>query len=182
MLSLWTAAIAVSVRAQQPPGSVDGCTILASVVYSEVSRARLGYFAGVFGESFYPGRDETSLCNHTARSATTAFTSALRDGNIFLTWGTRTGDSRDYCSSHFFARCYPTPDPAMPPLSAPERLFMMRSWRAVYDSVAAEMSLHPGSDVARFRGRELGHSIRRSIASGNVASMVRGGRQPPREE
>ena len=182
ILSLLMAASSVSVRAQQPAGGADGCTILWSVVYSEVSRARLGYFAGAFGEMFYPGRDETSLCSHTARSATRAFTSALRDANIFVTWGGRTGYSKDYCSSHILAQCYPTGDPAMPPLSPPERAFMMRSWRAVYDSVAAEMSLNPGSDVSRFRGRELGRSIRHSIASGDVATVVSGGWHLPREE
>jgi hypothetical protein len=182
ILSLLMVPISFSLRAQQPPGGVDGCTILASVVYSEVSRARLGYFAGAFGEMFYPGRDETSLCSHTARSATRAFTSALRDANIFLTWGAHTGYIRNYCSSHVLAQCYPMGDPAMPPLSPPERMFMMRSWRAVYDSVTAVMSLYPGSDVSRFRGRELGRSIRRSITSGDVAPAVSGGWHLPRDD
>ena len=181
-LALLMAALSASARAQQRPGGVDGCMTLASVVYSEVSRARLDYFAGAFGELLYSGRNETSLCNDTARSVTRAVTSALRDANIFVTWGGHTGYNRDHCLSHVLAQCYPTADPAMPPLSTPERLLIMRSWRAVYDSVAAEMSLYPGSNVSRFRGQELARSIRRSIAAGNAAPGVADGWQLPREE
>lgn len=156
-------------RAQPLPIGVDGCTILASVVYAAVTEARLGYSAGPRGVLFYSGRNETTHCNRTARSVTGAFTAALRSANIYVTWGLRGGYSGDYCPSHFLAQCYPAGDLAMPPLGKTDRAFVMRSWRAVYDAIATRMSPYAGSDVLRFQDDELARSIRRTIAQSHSA-------------
>lgn len=160
----WSAPI----RAQQPLIGIDGCAILASVVYTEVTKARLGYSTGPNSDPLSSGRGEITLCNQTARNATRAFASALRQANVFITWGFHTGYGGDYCLSHFLSQCYPTADPAMPSLSKEDRSFVMRSWRAVHDSIATRMSLYPGSDVSRFRGDELARSIKRSIAARRI--------------
>lgn len=156
------------VRAQQPLIGIDGCAVLASVVYTEVTKARLGYSTGPNSDPLSSGRGEITLCNQTARNATRAFASALRQANVFITWGFHTGYGGDYCLSHFLSQCYPTADPAMPSLSKEDRSFVMRSWRAVHDSIATRMSLYPGSDVSRFRGDELARSIKRSIAARRI--------------
>lgn len=168
ILTAATAALSTPARAQQPLIGIDGCAILASVVYTEVTQARLGSSAGPYRDPFYTGRDEITLCNQTARSTTSAFTSALRHANIYVTWGHHTGYSGDYCLSHLLSQCYPTGDPAMPPLSNTERTFVMRSWQSVHDSIASQMSLYPGSNVSLFRGNELGRSIRRSIVASSI--------------
>lgn len=160
-----TAGLSAPAYAQQSLIGIDGCAILASVVYTEVTEARLGYSSGPYGAWLYSGRNEVTLCNQTARSTTSAFTSALRKANIYVTWGLHTGYSGDYCLSHFLSQCYPTGDPAMPPLSETDRSFVTRSWQAVYDSIARQMSMYPGSDASRFHGPELGRSIRRSITA-----------------
>ncbi len=162
------AGLSVPAHAQQPLIGIDGCAILASVVYTEVTEARLGYSVGPHGAWLYTGRNELTLCNQTARSTTSSFTAALRQANIYVTWGLHTGYSGDYCLSHFLSQCYPTGDPAMPPLSKADRSFVMRSWQAVYDSISGRMSMHPGSDVSRFHGSQLGQSIRRSITASNI--------------
>ena len=96
---------------------------------------------------------------------------ALRQSNIYVTWGFHTGYSGDYCLSHFLSQCYPTRDPAMPPLTREERSFVMRSWQAVRDSVYYRMAQYPGSDVARFGNHELRRSIRRSMGFDGIGQQ-----------
>lgn len=150
-------------RAQQALAGVDGCAILASVVYREVTQAGLGFSSGPGRDLLYSGRDEITLCNQAARSVTRAFTAALRTANIHVTWGFHTGYGGDYCLSHFLSQCYPRGNPAIPPLSKSEWSFVTRSWQAVHDAVGYRMAHYPGSDVARFQADELGRSIRRSV-------------------
>ena len=149
--------------AQHAAIGVDGCAILASVIYTELTQARLGYTSPSGADLPYAGRDEITLCNQSARSVTGAFSAALRSTNIHVTWGFHTGYSGDFCLSHFLSQCYPRGNPAMPALSKSEQSFLMRSWHAVHDSVQRRMAHYPGSDVARFKAGELGRSIRRSV-------------------
>jgi len=158
--------------AQHAVIGVDGCAILASVVYTEVTQARLGDLSGSGADLLYAGRDEITLCNQSARSVTRAFSAALRSMNIHVTWGFHTGYSGDYCLSHFLSQCYPRGNPAMPALSKSEQLFVVRSWRAVHDSVQPRMAHYPGSDVARFQAARLGRSIRRSVLAAGSADQL----------
>ncbi len=158
-------------RAQNLVIGVDGCAILASVVFTEVTEARLGYSSGFPRDLLYAGRNEITVCNETARSVTGAFAAALRQSNVYVTWGFHTGYRGDYCLSHFLSQCYPTGDPAMPPLDEMERSFVLRSWQAVQDSVRYGMASYPGNDVARFEIDELARSIRRSIVAGSVENQ-----------
>ena len=149
---------------------VDGCAILASLVYTEVTEARLGFSSRYGGDPLYAGRNEITLCNQATRSVTSAYSAALRQSNIFVTWGFHAGYSGDYCLSHFLSQCYPTGNPAMPPLGEDERAFLAHSWQAVRDSVHYRMAQYPGSDVARFRDHDLRQSIRRSIRVGGIGN------------
>lgn len=158
--------------AQHAVIGVDGCAILASVVYTEVTQARFGYLSGSGADLLYPGRDEITLCNQSARSVTRAFSAALQSTNIHVTWGFHTGYSGDYCLSHFLSQCYPRGNPAMPALSKSEQSFVTRSWRAVHDAVEPRMAHYPGSDVARFRAGELGQSIRRSVLAAGTEDQL----------
>jgi hypothetical protein len=161
-------ALSFQVRAQQPLIDFHGCAILASVVRMEVIKARFGGSTEAYGKPNYSARDDIALCNQTARSATSAYTSALRRAGIHVTWGLHAGYSSDYCLSHLLAQCYPRGDPAMPALNKSDRTFVMRTWAAVYDSIASQMSLYPGSDVSRFRASELARRIRRAIDANHL--------------
>lgn len=163
---------AAPARAQVPLIGVDGCAILASVVYTEVSEARLGSSSWAGRNPIYAGRNEITLCNQTTRSVTRAFAAALRQSNLYVTWGFHAGYSGDYCLSHFLSQCYPRRDPAMPAWSKNEQSFVTRSWQAVQDSVRYRMLRRPGSDVARFNGSELGGSIRRSMLVHSVENQL----------
>lgn len=157
--------------AQDTVTGIDGCVILVTVVITEVAEARLGYSSGYGSDRPHAGRDEITLCDQTTLSVTSAFKAALRQANIEVTWGFHTGYGGDYCLSHFLSQCYPTGDPASPPLSNDERSFVMRSWRAVRDAVQFRMVLYPGSDVARFRGDELRQSIRQSLRHDRIENQ-----------
>jgi hypothetical protein len=155
-------------RAQSALTGIDGCAILAAVVYTEVTAARLGYLSATGGNPLYTGRNEMSLCNEATRSVTRAFTAALRRSNLYITWGFHSGYSGDHCLSQFLSECYPAGDPAMPPFGKEDRSFVLRSWEAVQGAVRGSMALSPGSDVARFNGVELRRSIRRSMYGGGI--------------
>ena len=155
-------------RAEGPLTGVDGCAILASLVYTEVTEARLGFSSRYGTDPLYAGRNEITLCNQATRSVTSAYSAALRQSNIFVTWGFHTGYGGDYCLSHFLSQCYPSGNPAMPPLGEDERSFLARSWQAVRDSVHFRMAHYPGGDVVRFRDHDLRQSIRRSIRFGAI--------------
>ncbi len=159
-------------RADNPAIGVDGCAILASVVFTEVTEARLGFSLDYDSDLLYAGRNEITLCNDATRSVTGAFKAALRQSNIYVTWGFHTGYGGDYCLSHFLSQCYPTRDPAMPPMTTDERSFVMRSWQAVRDSVHYRMAHYPGSDVARFEDRDLRRSIRRTMRLGAIENQA----------
>ena len=161
-----------AVRAEDPLIGVDGCAILASLVYTEVTEARLGFSSRYGTDPLYAGRNEITLCNQATRSVTSAYSAALRQSNIFVTWGFHSGYSGDYCLSHFLSRCYPRANPSMPPLSKSERSFVMHSWQAVHDSVQTHMAQYPGSDVVRFQARELGRSIRRSVLAAGTENQL----------
>ena len=161
----------VAARAQSALIGIDGCAILASVIYTEVTEARLGVASGPGGNPLYAGRNEITLCNQTARSVTRAFTAALRQSNLYVTWGFHTGYSGDYCLSHYLSECYPAGNPAMPPFGKEDRSFVMRSWRAVQSAVQDSMALNPGSGVARFNGGELARNIRRSMSGSGTENQ-----------
>jgi hypothetical protein len=150
-------------RAPDPVIGVDGCAVLAAVVYTEVTEARHGSPAGYGSNLLFAGRDEFALCHQTTLSVTGAYSAALRQVNIHVVWGYHTGYRGDYCLSYFLSQCYPAGDPAMPPLSDDERSFVAYSWQAVRNTVYDRMVLNPGSDVARFRRDALRRSIRRSM-------------------
>lgn len=69
-------------RAEGALVGLDGCAILASVVYTEVTAARLGYPPAPGGNPLQAGREEITLCHQATRSVTRAFTAALQQSNL----------------------------------------------------------------------------------------------------
>lgn len=161
---LVAAVLAISsARAQQPVIGVDGCAILATLVYTEVTEAR--YRSSLAsGDPVYPGPGEITICNQTTRAVTAAFTSSLRKMNIYVSWGYHAGYSGDFCLSHFLSQCYPDRDPRMPDLSAAERKFVASSWDAVSGAVSGTMTIAPGSNISRFDQARLRFSIKSRAA------------------
>ena len=171
VLMLMTLLMAGNARAQQPVVGVDGCAILALLVYTEVTEA--GYRgARVSGDLVYPGPDEITICNQTTRSVTAAFSSSLRHMNIHVSWGYHRRDSGDYCLSHYLSQCYPDRNPNMPPLSAVQRRFVAVSWNAIYGAVSRTMATAPGADISRFDRAGLSYGIKSRLAMNRTAGVL----------
>ena len=149
------------VRAQNPLIGVDGCAILATLVYTEISRA--GSARGPGRALEYPGRDEVTICNHTARTVTRAFSKSLQNRNIYISWTPGSPSSGDYCNSHYLSQCYPDSNPYMPPLSDGDYAFMMKNWRAIMMALAPTMTPVSSGSVSRFEQSDLRLGIRRSL-------------------
>ena len=153
-----------SVRAQQPLIGVDGCAILATLVYTEISDAGMFHSSGLAGMLTYLGRDEVTICNRAAQTVSGAFASSLRQMNIYISWGAGHRGSGDYCLSHYLSQCYPRGNPNMPALSVRDRLFVSHTWRAVFATVSGRVGVMPGGDVVRFKADDLRRDLRSSIA------------------
>lgn len=153
-----TAALPGEAAAQDPIVGVDGCAILAVLVYTEVTREGLGAGPGQAGA--WPGPTEVTICNETTRRVTMAFSSALQQMNIFVSWGRHPGDSGDYCLSHDLSQCYPDRNPYMPPFSDTQAAFVTSSWDAVKRAVAADLQTGNVVDVVRFERTSLERRLR----------------------
>ena len=134
-----------SARAQQRVVNVDGCAILAMLVYAVVSEAG-SRRSPSSGDPVYLGPGEVTICSQTTRAVTAAFTSALRAMNAYVSWGLHRGNSSEYCQSHFFSQCYPDRNLYMPPPSPAERQFVADSWSAISGAVRSTMATAPGAD------------------------------------
>lgn len=162
-LSIATLLTTSNAQAQQPVVGVDGCAILAMLVYTEITEAGF-HGVGAPGDPVYPGPDEITICNQTSRSVTGAFTASLRQMNIYVSWGHRTGFNGDYCLSHYLSQCYPDRNPYMPALTAADRIFVATSWSAISGAVNRAMAIAPGTDVSRFDPARLRHGIQSRLA------------------
>lgn len=141
--------------AQQTIVAVDGCTKLARVVYAEVFAAAL-YGPGRSGPWIIDaGQGEISLCTHTVRTVSRAFTSALRSAGFDVSWGGQSIDPGDYCMGGFISQCYPDRDPKLAPTLGLDAAFVQKSWAIVSQSVMREMYNPYSSDEIRFRDNDL---------------------------
>lgn len=157
-----------SARAQQMVVGVDGCDILEMLVYTEVIEAGLRR-SRPSGDTVYPGYGDVTICNQTIHAVTSAFTSALREMNAYVSWELHRGNSGEYCQSHFLSQCYPDRNPYMPPPSTTERQFVVDSWSAISGAVRSTMATAPGADVSRFDQERLRFGIKSRLAMHRLA-------------
>ena len=156
-------------RAQQIPVAVDGCAELARVIYAEVSAATL-YGPGKSGPwVISPGQGDVSVCEHTARTVSRAFTSAMMSAGIAVDWGNYPGDPGDYCWSGFLSQCYPNRDPRFFVNYSTDTALVRKSWAIVTQSVMGEMHNPFSSDEIRFRNDDL--KLRLGLSLRSVAAV-----------
>lgn len=150
-------------HAQNPVIGVDGCAILATLIYTEISRAGDTRPRGPGGMFEHPGRNEVTICNRTARTVTRAFSKSLQNRNIYISWGPDDNVSGDYCLSHYLSQCYPDNHPYMPPMSDGDYAFVMKHWRAIMVALAPTMRGDWSGSVSRFEQTDVRLGIRRSL-------------------
>lgn len=162
---------AQAASAQQIAVTVDGCAKLARIIYAEVSAAAL-YGPGRSGPWVIdPGQGEISICTHTAKTVSHAFTTAMLSAGFTVSWDKQFIDPGDYCDSGFLSQCYPDRDPLLAPTFSVDTVFVQESWMIVSQSVMREMYNPFSSDEVRFRDNDLklrlGLSLRLAGAKAN---------------
>jgi hypothetical protein len=158
-------------HAQLSPIAVDGCAKLARVIYAEVSAA------AVYGPrrsgpwTINLGQGDLSICKHTAKTVSRAFTSAMLSAGIDVSWGPDDNRNGDYCWSGFISQCYPGRDRLGYAVIGMDTTFVAKSWAVVSQSVMHEMYNPFSSDEVRFRDGDLklrlGLSLRSIGSSGD---------------
>ena len=142
-------------RAQLKPITVDGCAKLARVVYAEVSSAAL-YGPQKSGPWLIDiGRGDIAVCDHTAKTVSRAFTSAMQSAAIDVSWGRSPGTNGDFCWGGFISQCYPDRNPLDSPTFDGSSSFVQQSWSVVSQAVMREMYNPISSDEVRFRDSDL---------------------------
>ncbi len=142
-------------QAQNKLIAIDGCAKLARVIYSEVSTAAL-YGPSRSGPwTINLGKSDLEVCEHTAKTVTRAFTSAIRNAGLPVSWGISGNRNGDYCLSGFISQCYPDRDRLRYSSIGYGTDFVARSWSVVSQAVMREMYNPFSSDEVRFRDEDL---------------------------
>jgi hypothetical protein len=142
-------------QAQLAPVAVDGCAKLARVIYTEVSAAAIYGFNKSGPWSINLGQGDVSVCKHTARTVSRAFTSAMLSGGINVSWPRDDSHPGDFCWSGFLSQCYPDRYPMADAMLGTDAAFVQQSWSVVSQSVMREMYNPYSSDEVRFRDDDL---------------------------
>lgn len=149
---------ASSVHGQITPVEVDGCARLARVIHSEVAAAVI-HGPGKSGPWLIElGQGDISICAHTTRTVSRAFTSAMQSAGVPVSWHANKFETKalpiDYCLNAFLSQC--SPDRSPPDIvggSHPD--FVQTRWTVVARAVMHEMYNPFTSDEVRFRDNDL---------------------------
>lgn len=159
---------ASGVHGQITPIEVDGCARLARVIHSEVAAAVI-YGPGKSGPWLIElGQGDISICTHTTRTVSRAFTSAMQSAGVSVSWHADKFETKslpiDYCLNAFLSQC--SPDRSPPDIvggSHPD--FVQTRWAVVAKAVMQEMYNPFTSDEVRFRDNDLKLRIGLSLRS-----------------
>ena len=159
VISLLVVLPLIQPRAQLSPVVVDGCAKLARVVHSEVAAAA-AYGPGKSGPWVINiGQGDISVCTHTAKTVSHAFTSAMLSAGLDVSWhrGSRPANSRpvDFCLNAFLAQCYPLRKSNANLTSGADASYVHKSWAIVSQAVMQAMYNPISSDEVRFRDNDL---------------------------
>ncbi|MDH3615365.1 MAG: hypothetical protein OEQ90_02735 [Gammaproteobacteria bacterium] len=141
LASIGALALTNSVRAQEAFTGVDGCAVLAQLVYAEVTAAAWRSPSGIRPLIDLPGETKVTICNRTTRTVSKAFASAMTSVGAEVRWGYPSDDRGDYCLSGFLDQCYPDRN----------RLGLsVNAWSAVSKTVQRAMPQGVASDQSLF--------------------------------
>lgn len=141
-------------RAEQIFAGLDGCSVLAGLVYSEVTASAWsspGVETPILGDAI---RADISICNRTAQTVSKAFTLAMMSVGSDVRWDYPSGDRGDYCWSGFLDQCYPQ-----------RSMFgtTTQSWSVVSDTVRRAMPRGSATDQSVFSQRAMRLALRSAL-------------------
>lgn len=154
--------VLTSVHAQQPLIVADGCALLGELVTNQLTLKRWYGDGGSGLLLSNPGQIDITICNQTARTVTVAFTAALAEMNIGITWDPYRRIPDVPCHSGDISQCHPERYP-FPGGAGGDHVFILESWRAVQQAVASNMPFGVASDTARFSASKFGTTFSRSL-------------------
>ena len=154
LLSIGALALTNSARAQEAFTGVDGCAVLAQLVYAEVTAVAWYGPRGRGSWTNTPAETRVTVCDHTTRTVSKAFSSAMTSVGAGVRWGYPSGDRGDYCLSGFLDQCYP--DRNLLGASAD-------AWRAVSRTVQRAMPRGVASDQSLFNDGAMRLALRSAL-------------------
>lgn len=160
----------LAAQAQVSPISVDGCAKLARVVYSEVAAAATHGPTRAGPWTINLGQGDLEICEHTARTVSRAFTSAMLSAGFSVSWGPDRNRNGDYCLSSKISECYPHRDWITYYDQTQAVGLVPKTWSIVSQAVMREMYNPFSSDEIRFRDDDL--KLRIGLALRSVRNVV----------
>jgi len=94
-------------KAEEPYIGVDGCAVLAKLVYAEVTAAAWYGPAGLWSFDDKASDSGIAVCNQTTRTVSQAFTSAMTTIGSPVRWAYPLVSPGDVCLSFYLDQCYP---------------------------------------------------------------------------
>ena len=156
------------VFAQPTPVEIDGCAKLARVIHSEVASA-VSHGPGKSGPWVIDlGQGDLSICTHTTKTVSRAFTSAMKSAGVAVNWSAGQLEAKThssaYCLYAFLSHCFPDRSPGYV-VDRHHRDFVQSTWSIVARAVMQEMYNSFSSDEVRFRDNDLKLRIGLSLRS-----------------
>ena len=147
-------AISGQARAEQSRRHADGCTVLADIIYSEVTEAIWRGPQALGSVSDERASHGIAVCAETSRTVSKAFSTAMISVGADIRWDDAPPHPGDFCLSVFLEQCYPDRYPLQSPVS---------SWSAVSDTVQRAMPLGVASDQSVFSEGALRRALRTEL-------------------
>ena len=138
-------------EAQQRMADVNGCAVLADVVYSEI------FVSVLFGNQrlpLEPGLGGALSCADTAASVSSGFARAMAATNVLVTWSVPDPQNGAVCAGGDIALCYPLSKPVTS-RGALDAGSVAGKWQVVSAIVSRTMPAGTFSDTSSFREYEL---------------------------
>ena len=147
-------AISGQVRAEQSRRHAEGCTVLAEIVYSEVTAAIWRGPHALGSVSDERASHGIAVCAQTSRTVSKAFSAAMISVGTDIRWDDAPPHRGDFCLSGFLEQCYPDRYPLQSPVG---------SWSAVSATVQRAMPLGVASDQSVFSQGALRLALRAAL-------------------
>ena len=147
-------ALANNANADGPYIGVDGCAVLAQLVYAEVTAAAWYGSGGLWCLVDEANDSGIAVCNQTARTVSNAFTSAMTSIGSPIRWGYPSVNPSDVCLSIYLDQCYPDPSR----LGATDA-----TWNAVTKTVRQAMPNGVATDQSIFNSSAMRLALRLAL-------------------
>ena len=147
-------AISGQARAEQSRRHAEGCTVLAEIIYSEVTAAIWRGPHALGSVSDERSSHGITVCAQTSRTVSKAFSTAMISVGADIRWDDAPPHPGDFCLSGFLEQCYPDRYPLQSPVG---------SWSAVSATVQRAMPFGVASDQSIFSQGALRLALRAAL-------------------